>query len=117
MIQIKINEIVKGDSTSNISFTMNFTLPSVFGTGTSPIKGLDTIIKSFPDGFALDNISGIGTIITNTQVVTVDSNATANQIRTTLVNRYNSIRNKLDTITLKGIDALAGNTYDGTSWS
>lgn len=96
---------------------MRFILPTIYGTGANPINGLEIIVSSYPDGFGVEEDISNGKVITYSQVVSIDLDKTLNQIKNGLENQYTQVRNKLDALTLKPMDVLAGLSHNGTSWS
>jgi hypothetical protein len=118
MTQIQIVNIRRNASYSEITYQMGFLLPVIYGTGSSPIKGLGIIISSYPDGFSLGTDAVAGTIINYTETVSLNTaNPTLAAIKTQLQNRYIAIRARLDALSLSNFDTLAGLSYDGTIWS
>lgn len=116
MKQIEIQSIRRQDSYIEISVKMTFTLPTIFGTGTDPIDGVNAIVSSYPDGFYTELLVPEGTVIGYSQLISLDLDVTVNQIKNKLESRYSNIRSKLDSLVLKPLDLLVGLSYDGTNW-
>lgn len=116
MTQIQILNEKRNASYVEITYKMRFILPVIYGTGTSPIAGLDSIIKSFPDGFSLETIPVTGIVIVYTQTTSVDLSITLNQGQTFLQNKYSLIRSQLDALSLTPYDNIAGLSWDGSTW-
>lgn len=118
MIQIQvINEVRQAAGYVEVTYKMWFALPIIYGTGAVPIKGLSTIIASYPDGFGSEIVAPDGTVITFTETRSLSIPLpTLAQLKTQLQNRYTQIRNKLDSLTLTPYDTIAGLTWDGTAW-
>jgi len=116
MIQIETTGLKRNDSYIEISYKMRFVLPSIYGTAANPIKGLDIIISSYPDGFLTEDVAGVGIVIAYSKTESVNLSVTLAQIKTALQSRYATIRSKLDSLILSPYDTLAGLSWDGTNW-
>lgn len=116
MTQIQILNEKRYPSYIEISYKMRFLLPAIYGTGTSPIAGIESIVRSFPDSFSLEVIPVTGTVIVYTQSISVDLSVTLGQGQTFLQNKYSSIRTQLDALTLTPYDNIAGLSWDGATW-
>lgn len=116
MKQIEIVSLKKYDSYSEISYKMRFELPVVFGTKDIPIKGLSAIIQSINGGYNIEEGGVEGSVITYTNLISLDLSTTLPQIKSKLINQYGSIRSKLDNLSIKPIDTISGLSYDGTNW-
>lgn len=119
MTQIQvINEVRQSAGYVEVTYKMWFILPAIFGTGASPIKGLSTILSSYPDGFLSEIVAPDGTLITFTETKPLPI-PTPNlaQIKNNLQARYTQIRTKLDSLTLTPYDTIAGLSFDGTNWN
>lgn len=117
MTQIQTINAKRYSSYTDLTYKMYFVLPAIYGTGASPIKGLNIILSSYPDGFSSEIISPDGTVIIFSETVGVPITATLAQIKTQLISKYSSIRTKLDSLTLTAYDTIAGLSYDGTNWA
>lgn len=100
-----------------LTYKMSFTLPAIWGTGGSPIVGLDKIVAAYPQKFGVEVIPVTGTIVTATETVSVPSNVLQATIRTQLQNRYTALRSTLDALTLDAWDSAAGQSWDGATWA
>lgn len=123
MEQINITSLKRFEENgyAEVSYLMRFTLPQPLGGTTSPIKGLDSIAESH--GFSVEIIEPeIATqpksyFLLKTETETFVSATTLNQIKNKLVSKYNNIRSKLDSMTIKPYDSIAALSWDGTTWS
>lgn len=118
MTTIEITGTKRYDSQlyAEITYKMRFTLPAIWGTGATPIAGLSSIVASYPDGFSTEIVPVTGTVVVYSATQSVPITVTLAQVKTGLINKYNSIRTQLDALTLKSWDQIAGLTYDGTNW-
>lgn len=117
MTLIQITRLKRNLSYLELSHKMTFLLPAVYGTGATPVAGLDAIVASYPDGFATEVVPVTGTVITFTETVSVPLTVTLAQAKTSLQNKYATIRAKLDGLTLDPLDRIAGLSWDGTTWT
>lgn len=117
MTQIQTISIKRNPSYLDFTYKMSFVLPAVYGNGATPIKGLSIILASYPDGFSSEIVSPDGTVLTFTETLGIPLTATLAQIKTQLIAKYSTIRNKLDSLTLTSYDTIAGLSYDGTNWT
>lgn len=117
MTQIQTIAVKRNPSYLDFTYKMSFVLPAIYGTGATPIKGLNVILASYPDGFSSEIIAPDGTVITFSETIGIPLNATLAQIKTQLIAKYGTIRNKLDSLTLTSYDTIAGLSYDGTNWT
>lgn len=100
-----------------LRYKMTFTLPAIWGTGGSPIVGLEKIVAAYPQNFAVEVIPVTGTVVSAIETVSVLSNTTQATIRTQLQNRYTALRAILDALTLDAWDNAAGQSWDGATWT
>lgn len=100
-----------------LTYKMSFTLPAIWGTGASPIVGLEKIVDAYPQNFAVEVIPVTGTIVSATETISVPSSVTQATIRTQLQNRYSALRTSLDNLTLDAWDNAAGQSWDGSTWA
>ena len=117
MIQIQTISVKRNPTYLDFTYKMWFVLPAIYGTGAAPIKGLSTILASYPDGFGSEIIAPDGTLITFSETFGIPLTVTLAQIKTQLQNRYTQIRTKLDSLILTPYDTIAGLSFDGTNWS
>lgn len=116
MTQIQVISIKRNLTSYDFTYKMWFVLPAIYGTGAAPIKGLSSIVESYPDGFDTEVIPPDGTLITYMETVGLLLNVTLAQIKSQLQSKYATIRTKLDSLTLSPADSIIGLSYDGTNW-
>lgn len=120
MTQIEIINLRRTPNGYNeVTYKMRFTLPTVFGTGTSPIDGLEKIVSSYSDittSYNIESIPVIGSVIVATETKSVDGTFSVAAIKSYLENRYSALRTSLDSVALSSYDTMAGLVWNGSVW-